>query len=265
MAARARVSAASLRLFARVIGTRARHGALHVTARYRNARLGRGHRASAACAFDRGVRSARRRGVTGLAGRLLHLRIMLTDSAAPAGIYRLRSLRRPGAARWLPPACRPRSRGRDSRAAISKGAIVRREPSRSRRCIGALPGDVVELEPGWVAVNGVKFPNSQTAARDSAGRPLAHVPWGARRVGAGEVWLFGFNNRAELGCALFRSGAGWPVVRGVLQAGGDVVRSHEMNTQRRTGPAGPSPGQSRRVDRGGRTRSRTARIFCWER
>ena len=76
------------------------------------------------------------------------------------------------------------------------------------KVIGALAGDVVELEPGWVAVNGVKFPNSQTAARDSAGRPLAHVPWGAHRVDAGEVWLFGFNNRAELGRALLRSGAG---------------------------------------------------------
>ncbi len=76
------------------------------------------------------------------------------------------------------------------------------------KVIGASAGDVVDLEPGWVAVNGVKFPNSQTAARDSAGRPLAHAPSGARRVGAGEVWLFGFNNRAELGRALLRSSAG---------------------------------------------------------
>ena len=60
--------------------------------------------------------------------------------------------------------------------------------------IGALPGDVVELEPDGVAVNGVTFPNSQTAARDSAGRPLAHVAWGVHRVSAGEVWLFGFHN-----------------------------------------------------------------------
>jgi type IV secretory pathway protease TraF len=52
----------------------------------------------------------------------------------------------------------------------------------------------VEVARDWVAVNGVKFPHSQTAARDSAGRPLAHVPSGARRVGVGEVWLFGFND-----------------------------------------------------------------------
>jgi type IV secretory pathway protease TraF len=53
---------------------------------------------------------------------------------------------------------------------------------------------VVEVEPGWVAVNGVKFANSQAAERDSADRPLAHVLSGARRVGRGEVWLFGFND-----------------------------------------------------------------------
>jgi type IV secretory pathway protease TraF len=61
--------------------------------------------------------------------------------------------------------------------------------------IGALPGDELQIEPGFVAVNGVKFPTSQTAARDSAGRPLGHVLSGAYRVGANQVWLFGFNNR----------------------------------------------------------------------
>jgi type IV secretory pathway protease TraF len=30
---------------------------------------------------------------------------------------------------------------------------------------------------------------------DSAGRPLPHVAWGKRRVAAGQVWLFGFNDR----------------------------------------------------------------------
>ena len=52
----------------------------------------------------------------------------------------------------------------------------------------------MDVEPDGVAVNGMKFPNSQTARVDSHGRPLAHVSSGARRVGSGEVWLFGFNN-----------------------------------------------------------------------
>jgi type IV secretory pathway protease TraF len=79
-----------------------------------------------------------------------------------------------------------------------------------------MSGDVVELEPGWVAINGVKFPNSKTAARDSAGRQLAHVASGARGVGEGEVWLFGFNNRRSWDARYFG-----PVqlanVRGVLR------------------------------------------------
>ena len=62
------------------------------------------------------------------------------------------------------------------------------------KVIGALAGDELQIAPGFVSVNGVKFPNSSMAARDSAGRPLRHVPSGAYRVDAGEVWLFGFNN-----------------------------------------------------------------------
>jgi conjugative transfer signal peptidase TraF len=62
------------------------------------------------------------------------------------------------------------------------------------KVIGAVAGDVVEVAPGWVAVNGMRLPNSRTAARDSASRPLGHVVWGARQVAAGEVWLFGFHD-----------------------------------------------------------------------
>jgi type IV secretory pathway protease TraF len=79
-----------------------------------------------------------------------------------------------------------------------------------------MPGDVVELEPGWVAVNGMKFPNSRTAARDSAGRLLAHVLSGAYRVGTGEVWLFGFNNIRSWDARYFGS-VPLANVRGVLR------------------------------------------------
>jgi len=30
--------------------------------------------------------------------------------------------------------------------------------------------------------------------RDNARRPLRHLPWGKYLVGAGQVWLFGFND-----------------------------------------------------------------------
>ena len=63
------------------------------------------------------------------------------------------------------------------------------------KIVGALPGDSVEIEPGWVAVNGARFARSKVATHDSAHRPLPHVAWGSHRVAAGQVWLFGFNDR----------------------------------------------------------------------
>lgn len=62
------------------------------------------------------------------------------------------------------------------------------------KLIGAVPGDTIDIESGWVAVNGVRIPHSPTVARDTMGRPLEHAAWGMRRVAPGEVWLFGFNN-----------------------------------------------------------------------
>ena len=41
--------------------------------------------------------------------------------------------------------------------------------------------------------------------RDSSGRLLAYVLSGAYRVGAGEVWLFGFNNRRSWDARYFGS------------------------------------------------------------
>jgi conjugative transfer signal peptidase TraF len=63
------------------------------------------------------------------------------------------------------------------------------------KIIGAVSGDMVEIEPGYLSVDGTRFEQSSVAAHDSAGRPLAHVAWGSHRVATGEVWLFGFNNR----------------------------------------------------------------------
>jgi conjugative transfer signal peptidase TraF len=122
-----------------------------------------------------------------------HLRIMLTDSSAPAGIYHLSAApERRGA---LVAACLPAAVARTgiARGYLSEGDCpAGAEPV--AKVIGALAGDDLDIEPSSVAINGVKFPNSQTAPLDSAGRPLAHVLSGARRVAAGEVWLFGFNN-----------------------------------------------------------------------
>ena len=63
------------------------------------------------------------------------------------------------------------------------------------KVIGGLRGDEVDVEAGWIAVNGRRLANSATLMLDSVGRPLTHVVWGKRRVGTEEVWLFGLNNR----------------------------------------------------------------------
>jgi conjugative transfer signal peptidase TraF len=127
-------------------------------------------------------------------GHVLHLRITLTDSSAPAGIYRLVTCASAGRG-TLVAACLPQPIASDG---LMRGYLRRGDcPAGAEpvaKIIGALPADVVAVEPGWVAVNGARFQDSRTAARDSAGKPLAHVSWGVRRVSTGEVWLFGFND-----------------------------------------------------------------------
>jgi len=127
-------------------------------------------------------------------GRLFRLRITLTDSAAPTGIYRLIKGVPVGRGE-LVAACVPAA---IARTGLARGYLREGDcPAGAEpvaKVIGAVAGDVVKVEPGWVAVNSVTFPNSRTAARDSAERPLDHVLWGVSRVAAGEVWLFGFND-----------------------------------------------------------------------
>jgi conjugative transfer signal peptidase TraF len=53
----------------------------------------------------------------------------------------------------------------------------------------AITGDVVDIGPEAVTVNGQPLPGSSTAARDSLGRALPHVAWGRYVVGADELWV----------------------------------------------------------------------------
>lgn len=53
----------------------------------------------------------------------------------------------------------------------------------------AVAGDVVEIEPEAVTINGQRLPSSSTAPGDSLGRELRHVAWGRYVVGADELWL----------------------------------------------------------------------------
>ena len=127
-------------------------------------------------------------------GRVIGLRISLTDSAAPAGIYRIvRGVsvitRR---TRWCLPTVLDRTGRTRSRLPSTRRLPGGAEPV--AKIVGALPGDLLEVQPGWVSVDGQVFADSAVAAHDSIGRPLPHVPWGRRQVAPGEVWLFGFHN-----------------------------------------------------------------------
>jgi len=53
----------------------------------------------------------------------------------------------------------------------------------------AVFGDVVDLSPHGLAVNGLSLPDSESASFDSSGRPLAQATWGRRVVGADQLWL----------------------------------------------------------------------------
>lgn len=53
----------------------------------------------------------------------------------------------------------------------------------------AVAGDLVDLGPEAVIVNGERLPASRSAAVDSLGDPLPHAPWGRHVVAADEVWV----------------------------------------------------------------------------
>ena len=128
------------------------------------------------------------------AGNAFGILISNTDSAAPAGVYRVvgHDISRGD----LVAACLPIAIAQEGLARgylRTGGCPGDAEPV--DKIVGALAGDSVDIESGWVAVNGVRFAHSATAPRDSAGRSLEHVAWGKRTVTANQVWLFGFNDR----------------------------------------------------------------------
>jgi conjugative transfer signal peptidase TraF len=134
-------------------------------------------------------------------GRQFGLRIMLTDSAAPVGIYRVESLPSQKSMRdlrrgELVEACLPDAiaqRGLERGYLQPGGCPGGAEPVAKR--VGALSDDIVVISAGYVAVNGDHLSSlSETLPIDSRGRLLEHVTWGARQVSPDTVWLFGFNN-----------------------------------------------------------------------
>jgi conjugative transfer signal peptidase TraF len=132
----------------------------------------------------------------GMTFLMRHFRVGLTpsDSSCSKGFYRVvdAPIRRGD----LVAACISTNAEHDglTRGYLSKGDCSGgAEPV--LKVIGGLHGDEVDVEEGWVAVNGKRLANSATVTRDSVGRLLTHVVWGKRRVASDEVWLFGLNNR----------------------------------------------------------------------
>ena len=128
------------------------------------------------------------------AGNAFGVLISNTDSAAPAGVYRVvgHEISRGD----LVAACLPIAVAQQGLARgylRTGGCPGNAEPV--DKIVGAVASDTVDIESGWVAVNGVRFAHSATVSRDSAGRSLEHVAWGKRTVAANQVWLFGFNDR----------------------------------------------------------------------
>jgi len=128
-----------------------------------------------------------------LAARIAHIRVISTDSSAPVGIYHL--VPAPLTRGELVLACLPAESADLALACGYLGAgncPASAEPV--AKIVGALPGDTVQLDQTFVAINGARIPNSPTLPRDSMGRPLEHAAWRIYHVPDGEVWLFGFNN-----------------------------------------------------------------------
>ena len=110
-------------------------------------------------------------------GEAFGVLISNTDSAAPAGVYRV--VGRESDRGDLVAACLPIAAAQEGLARgylRTGGCAGDAEPV--DKIVGALPGDMVEIEPGWVAINGKRIAHSATASHDSAGRPLSHVAVG---------------------------------------------------------------------------------------
>jgi conjugative transfer signal peptidase TraF len=134
--------------------------------------------------------------VGGLASALIWLlsglQIVASNSACPVGLYRSSkpTLSRGG----LVVACLPNhAASAGMRLQYLARGDCRSGAQRVAKQIAALPGDVVEVTPTFVAVNGRHLPNSAVLAHDRRGRIVTHIAFGRHVVGAGQVWLMGLH------------------------------------------------------------------------
>ena len=110
------------------------------------------------------------------------------SASAPLGLYRT-VVGRPTRGVWVVACVSPqsaalaRTRGYLGPGPCAGGVQPVLKP------VVAVAGDVVEIGPEAVTVNGQRLPSSSSAASDSLGRQLPHVAWGRYVVAADQIWL----------------------------------------------------------------------------
>ncbi len=110
------------------------------------------------------------------------------SASAPRGLYRTVA-GEPTRGAWVVACVNPqRAALARARGYLGPGPCLGGVQPVLKRVI-AIAGDVVEIGPEAVTVNGQRLPDSSTAASDSLGRDLQHVAWGRHVVGLDELWL----------------------------------------------------------------------------
>lgn len=119
---------------------------------------------------------------------------MNASSSLPIGLYRITSDKTARLVEFCPPepfASLSATRGYRGKGNCPDGAEPLMKP------IVAIEGDIVEVSPEGIAVNGRLLHNSQARSFDTKRRPLQHWPFGSSYVAAGTVWLISsFNDRS---------------------------------------------------------------------
>jgi conjugative transfer signal peptidase TraF len=131
---------------------------------------------------------------SGLVAGLAGIRVN-TSSSLPLGLYILTDQSGARLVEFCPPepyASLSRDRGYRVRGfSCPDRAVPLLKP------VIARVGDIVEVSPDGLAVNGRLLPNTAPLLRDRANRPLQAWPNGRYQVGAGTVWVASTYSRAS--------------------------------------------------------------------
>ena len=170
-------------------------------------------------------RSCDRSGGSGRGWRGIRSADSNTDSAAPAGVYRVVCGDRSSAATWLRRACRFRSHRKDSRAVTCAKADAQAMRSRSARSLELCPATLWKCSPDGSRSTAMRFARQRRCGARQHGPSARPCPLGQRaKSPPSEVWLFGFKIARSWDARYFG-----PVplsnVRGDARTGSHVVKS----------------------------------------